>query len=225
MDDPVLPYEVIETGDNPAVCIIWLHGLGADGHDFVPLVPQLKLPDAPAIRFIFPHAPSIPITINGGMVMPGWYDIRTAEFTQREDASGIIQSQAQITRLIVQENNRGIATDHIFLAGFSQGGAVCLYTGLRYPEHLAGIIALSTYLPLQGSASTEISDQNRSTVIFMAHGIQDPIVPLSTAERSKQWLMDNSYPVTWNTYPMQHNVSQDEINDLSKWLTMLLQEV
>lgn len=212
----------IETSANPTHAVIWLHGLGADGHDFAPIVPELQLGDAPAIRFVFPHAPVQPVTINGGMAMRAWYDIRNADLAQREDAQGILQSQQAVQALIARENERGIATQNIVLAGFSQGCAMTLQTGLRLPEQLAGLIALSGYLPLAESLQEERHAANHTTPIFMAHGTQDPVVPLQRAQQSCQLLQTMGYSVSWKTYPMPHSVCLEEINDISAFLKQTL---
>lgn len=216
-DDP------IEIGPAEAEhAIIWLHGLGADGHDFEPIVPELHLADIP-VRFIFPHAPVRPVTINGGMAMRAWYDIRSPQIEQAEDESGIRQSQSQLESLIQREIDRGIDSQCIILAGFSQGGAIALQTGLRYTKPLGGILALSTYLPLVQSFAAECSDANHAIPIFMAHGRFDPIVPLSLAEDSLHFLQEAGYPVEWKVYPMPHQVCLDEINDIGLWLRQRFQ--
>ncbi len=212
----------IETGANPKFAIIWLHGLGADGHDFEPIVPQLGLPQDTPVRFIFPHAPHRPITLNGGMVMRGWYDISGMEIIRQEDAAGI-ESSAQIVRdLIAAQEAQGIPSEQIILAGFSQGGAVVLFAGLRHHKKLAGIMALSTYLPLSDRTDDEISAQNRQTSIFMAHGLYDPIIALPIADASRQALQKLDYDVEWRTYAMPHSVSPEEITDISHWLNNIL---
>lgn len=213
----------IETAPNPTHAVIWLHGLGADGNDFVPVVPELKLSNSPAIRFVFPHAPVQPVTINGGMAMRSWYDIRNADLAQREDAEGIRQSQDAVRAMIHRENERGIETKNIVLAGFSQGCAMTLQTGLRHPEKLAGLIALSGYLPLPSTLEAERSAANQSTPIFMAHGLQDPVVPLQRAQESSKLLQQLGYKVTWKTYPMPHSVCLEEIQDISAFLKQVLQ--
>lgn len=212
----------LETAPNPTHAVIWLHGLGADGHDFAPIVPELKLGSTPAVRFVFPHAPVQPVTINGGMAMRSWYDIRNADLAQREDAQGIFQSQQAVHALIARENQRGIATQNIVLAGFSQGCAMTLQTGLRLPEKLAGLIALSGYLPLAQTLPAERSAANQDTPIFMAHGTQDPIVPLQRAQDSYQLMQELRYSVDWNTYPMQHSVCLEELNDIAAFLRQVL---
>jgi len=212
----------IETAPQPTHAVIWLHGLGADGHDFAPIVPELRLGRAPAVRFVFPHAPVQPVTINGGMAMRAWYDIRNADLAQREDAQGILQSQDAVRALIQRENQRGIATGNIVLAGFSQGCAMTLQTGLRLPERLAGLVALSGYLPLAESLQAEFSPANKETPIFMAHGTQDPVVPLQRAQKSCQLLQEMGYSVDWKTYPMPHSVCLEEVNDIAAFLKQVL---
>ncbi|MDH3693641.1 MAG: alpha/beta hydrolase [Gammaproteobacteria bacterium] len=212
----------IETGANPEFAIIWLHGLGADGHDFEPIVPQLGLPQETAVRFIFPHAPHRPITLNGGMVMRGWYDISGMEMIRQEDAAGI-EASAQIVRgLIDAQEAHGIPSERIILAGFSQGGAIVLFTGLRHRKKLAGIMALSTYLPLSDRSEDEASTQNRRTPIFMAHGLYDPIIALPIAEASRAVLQKLDYDIEWRTYAMPHSVSPEEISDISAWFTRVI---
>ena len=203
--------------------IIWLHGLGANGHDFEPIVPELQLPASAKIRFIFPHAPQQPVTINSGVVMPAWHDIVSPDFAQQEDEAGIRQSQQHIDILIQRETARGIATENIIIAGFSQGGAIALQTGLRYPQRLAGVMALSSYLPLAQSLHREASEANRNLPIFMAHGNHDPIVPLTLGEDSRHYLEQYGYEPEWKTYNMEHSVCQDEIDDISRWLKQILQ--
>lgn len=212
----------IETAPNPTHAVIWLHGLGADGHDFAPIVPELKLGNTPAVRFVFPHAPVQPVTINGGMAMRSWYDIRNADLAQREDAQGILQSQQMVQALIARENQRGIPSHNIVLAGFSQGCAMTLQTGLRLPQKLAGLIALSGYLPLAQTLQAERNPANHETPIFMAHGTQDPVVPLQRAQDSHRLLQELGYSVVWKTYPMPHSVCLDEINDIAAFLRKVL---
>jgi len=214
--------ETVEIGPVEAShAVIWLHGLGADGHDFEPVVPELQLADIP-VRFIFPHAPIQPVTINGGMHMRAWYDIRSPQLQQDEDESGIRRSQALLENLIAREGERGIPGQRIILAGFSQGGAIALQTGLRHAEPLGGILALSTYLPLVGSLEKERNEANYTIPIMMAHGRFDPIVPLSLAEDSRYFLQQAGYQVEWSVYPMQHQVCMEEIQDISAWLRMRL---
>ncbi len=211
----------IETAAHPQVSVIWLHGLGADGSDFEPIVGELDLP-ARALRFVFPHAPMQPVTINGGMVMRAWYDVLGEDIARREDESGVRASQRLIERLIEREQARGSAAGQIVLAGFSQGGAIVLQTGLRQPERLAGIMALSSYLPLAGSLAAEAHAANRGTPVFMAHGVQDPIVPASLGRRSRDLLVSLGYPVGWHEYPMPHAVCAEEIEHIGAWLRRVL---
>jgi phospholipase/carboxylesterase len=215
----------IETGGNPAAAVIWMHGLGADGNDFVPIVGQLGLDGATPARFIFPHAPMRAVTINNGFVMRAWYDVSFGDLegkSRRADEAGLRESQAQIAALIDREKARGIAPERIVLAGFSQGGAVALQTGLRHPERLAGVMALSTYLPLAESLPTEGTPANRATSIFMAHGLFDPIVPLAMGAGSMTYLASLGYRVEWHQYPMPHSVCEQEIADIGAWLRRVL---
>jgi phospholipase/carboxylesterase len=205
---------VIETGKNPAAAVIWLHGLGADGHDFEPIVPELEL--AKPVRFVFPHAPIRPVTINNGMRMRAWYDI--LQFGGGpEDEAGIRASQKIVEQLIAAEKGKKVV-----LAGFSQGGAIVLQAALRHPERLAGVMALSTYLPLAMSVSAERSPENRDVPIFMAHGQYDDIIPIDRARRSREMLEGLGYPVTWKEYPMPHSVCAPEIADISAFLSTIL---
>ncbi len=213
MDQPI----EIETGPRPEAAVIWLHGLGADGHDFEPIVPELRL--AKAVRFIFPHAPARPVTINNGMRMRAWYDI--FQFGGGpEDEAGIHASEALLNELISQERKKGISK--IVLAGFSQGGAIVLQNGLRHTEPLAGIMALSTYLPLSGKLEEEKNAKNQKVPIFMAHGVYDDIIPLKRAEQSKDLLVKSGYAVDWRTYPMPHSVCPEEIGHISEFLAKTL---
>jgi len=223
--DKLLEAIEIETGKNPAASVIWMHGLGADGNDFAPVVHELDLPGAAAIRFVFPHAPMRPVTINNGHVMRAWYDVSFGDLegkSRQADERGVRESQAQIGSLIEREIRRGIGADNVVLAGFSQGGAMALQTGLRYPARLAGLIALSTYLPLAESLVQEAAPANRATPIFMAHGTFDPLVPCMMGAGSRTFLAELGYPVEWHEYPMQHSVCQEEIQDIAKWLTSIL---
>jgi len=217
-----LPCIEIETAPNPSASVIWLHGLGADGNDFVPIIPQLHLSECPAIRFVFPSAPSIAVTVNGGYVMPAWYDITERDINAREDLAGIHKSAAVISELIEREASRGIAYDNIVLAGFSQGCAMSLQVGLRFPHRLAGIMALSGYLPLAKSLPSERSEANSQTPIFMAHGVWDAVIVPERAEASADALEKLGYQVDWNTYPMEHSLHPDELVDISRFLTMVL---
>ena len=210
----------IETGKNPTASVIWLHGLGADGNDFAAIVPELRLPKA-AIRFVFPHAPVRPVTINGGMRMRAWYDI-TDGANRREDERGVRASQVLIEALIGREKERGTAAGRLVLAGFSQGGAIALHTGLRHPERIAGIMALSTYVPVGEKLSAEASTANRDVPIFMGHGSDDPIIPLVRAEQSRNLLKSLGYPAEWHKYAMPHSVCPEELADIGTWLGKVL---
>ena len=211
----------IETGDAPDAAVIWLHGLGADGHDFEPVVRELQLPARLQVRFVFPHAPIRPVTLNQGMRMRAWYDILQLG-GGREDDAGIRASQRSVEALIQRERDRGIAPRRVVLAGFSQGGAIVLQTSLRFPERLAGTLALSTYLPLAATLAGERSAANLDLPIFMAHGTEDPMIPLDRAIRSRDALAALGYPVEWRDYPMPHSVCLPEISDIAKWLTRIL---
>ena len=212
----------IETGANPSHSVIWLHGLGADGHDFEPIVPALGIPAATPTRFIFPNAPVRPVTINGGMAMRAWYDILTPAMVRVEDEAGILESEQQIMALIERENARGIASERIVLAGFSQGCAMTLHTGLRYPQKLAGLIALSGYLPLMDRAAPHWQVANQDTPIFMGHGTQDPVVTIDRGQSTQQMLMSHGYAVQWHTYPMPHSVCPEEVHDIALFLKDVL---
>jgi len=215
----------IETAPNPTAAVIWMHGLGADGNDFAPIVPELRIANAPAIRFIFPHAPMMPVTINNGYVMRAWYDVSFGDLegkTRQADEKGVRASQVAIGKLIEREAARGIASDKIAIAGFSQGGAIALQTGLRYPHKLAGIMALSTYLPLAESLPAEASAPNRAIPVFYAHGSADPVIPMAMATTSRKVLGAAGYAVEWHEYPMQHSVCPEEIRDISAWLAKVL---
>ena len=201
-------------GKNPRNSIIWLHGLGATNDDFISIIDELKLPDEISIRFIFPQAPLRSVSLNGGYLMPAWYDIFSLDRNSEEDESGICASEKILHGLIEKEVERGISSDHIFLAGFSQGGAMALHTGIRYPKKLAGIIALSTYLPLRA----HITKMTYKLPILMAHGKQDTVVTLAIAELSKKLLVENGYSVAWHDYNMEHSVCLEEIEDIRSWL-------
>lgn len=218
----VLPHIQLDTGPAPVASVIWLHGLGADGGDFAALVPELDLSRCPPIRFIFPHAPSLPVTINGGYVMPAWYDIRGSDLISQQDDAGIRASELAIGALIDQELARGIPATQLVLAGFSQGCAMALHTGLRYRQKLAGIIALSGYLPLADRFESERSAANANTPIFMAHGSHDPVVVPARGEASRDLLTKLGYAVQWHTYPMPHSLHPREITDISDFLTDVL---
>ena len=203
--------------------VIWLHGLGADGHDFVPIVPELKLPPALAVRFVFPHAPVRPVTLNMGMRMRAWFDIRTLTAEGRADEEGLRESVAVLEGLIAVERARGIASERIVIAGFSQGAAVALHGALRHAEPLCGILALSCYLPLQAALAGELAEANRTTPILMCHGQQDPVLPLALGVMACNWLRASGYRVEWKEYPMQHQVCLPEIQDIAVWLAARLQ--
>ncbi len=212
----------IETAPAPRAAVIWMHGLGADGHDFEPIVPELGLPDSLPVRFVFPHAPIRPVTINAGMVMRAWYDVMSLGGTRREDEQGVRASQRGIEALIEREKTRGLVAGQIVLAGFSQGGAMALQTGLRHPERVAGLLVLSSFLPLPDSLAAEASPANRDVPIFMAHGTHDPLIPLARARDSRDRLLALGYHVEWHEYPMPHAVCGEEIADLSAWLRRVL---
>jgi phospholipase/carboxylesterase len=225
MTNKLLETIEVETGASPAASVIWMHGLGADGNDFVPVVQELALDDAPAIRFVFPHAPMQPVTINNGYVMRAWYDVKWGDLEGRAkqaDEKGVRASQAAINQLIEREVSRGTPLDRIVLAGFSQGGAVALQTGLRHSHRLAGVMALSTYLPLAESFAQEAAQENRKTPLFMAHGTQDGVVPYAMGLRSRNFLVEQGYGVEWHEYPMQHSVCLEEIEHIGAWLTRVL---
>jgi phospholipase/carboxylesterase len=215
-----LPAIEIESAPGARSSVIWLHGLGADGNDFVPVVDQLDLPEA--VRFVFPHAPLQPVTINGGYVMRAWYDIGYQDLTLKEDEKGVRESQAAVERLIAREIERGVPPARIALAGFSQGGAIALQTGLRHPQRLAGIMALSTYLPLPDKLEPELAAANRDIPIFMAHGVEDPIVPLKLAMASCSRLLTLGFPVEWHEYDMPHSVHPEELLHIGEWLRRVL---
>jgi phospholipase/carboxylesterase len=212
----------IETTASPGVSIIWMHGLGADGHDFVDIVPELRLPARPGVRFVFPHAPMRPVTINGGYVMRAWYDIRDDGGVRREDPAGVRASQKAIEALIQREKERGVPAASIVIAGFSQGGAMALHTSLRHGERLAGVMALSCSLPLAATLAAEAAPANRDVPIFLAHGTQDPMIPMARALRARETLVGLGYRVEWHEYPMPHSVCAEEVRDISTWLGVVL---
>ena len=223
MSEALLDAVEINPAGTPRACIIWLHGLGADGHDFEALIPQLGVVEKQGVRVVLPHAPRRPVTINGGMVMPAWYDIVAPDFTHSQDNAGIRASGQQLQALIRREIDAGIPAEKILLAGFSQGGAIVLHSGLRYPQPLAGILALSTYLPLADSLAREAAAANRTVPLMMAHGTQDPVVPMSLAMQSRNELQQRGYSVEWHSYPMQHAVCPDEVLDIRDWLMLRLE--
>lgn len=221
--ESLLPAIEIESGENPQYAVIWLHGLGADGSDFVPVVPELGLDDTPSVRFIFPHAPEISVTCNNGYVMPAWYDIISLESNSRQvDEAGIVASRQAIRHLIGRENKRGIPSERIFLAGFSQGGAVAYSTALTHPEALAGVIALSTYLPSTELLTREMTAVNREIPVFIGHGIEDDVVSPELGMAARDFLIEHDYRVEWHEYPMPHSVCLEEIHAVGQWLRRCL---
>jgi phospholipase/carboxylesterase len=214
------PLECIElqTHARPQNAVVWLHGLGADGYDFVPVVRELEAAGAPAARYVFPHAPQIPVTINSGYVMRAWYDILGTELVRQEDGARIRASAEAVERLIEREVERGVPRSRVVLAGFSQGGAITLHAGLRAREPLAGLMALSTYLPLADTVDAEATKESRGIPIFMAHGTSDPMIPIARSTASRDRLKSLGYAVEWHEYPMPHSVSAEEIRDIAKFL-------
>ena len=215
---------IVETGSNPPDgCVIWLHGLGADGHDFEPIVPELGLSPDLNVRFVFPHAPMIPVTINQGFVMRAWYDIAASDIAERQDESGIRSSQAVMIELIEAQIAEGIDSTRIVLAGFSQGGVIALQTGLRFNKPLAGIMALSTYLPLAETLAAEKSDENLTIPVFLAHGSADPVIAVDLAYSTRGHLEKQGYQPSWHEYDaMQHSVCAEEIEHMSQWFGTVL---
>jgi phospholipase/carboxylesterase len=221
----LLPAIELETAPGPSASVIWLHGLGADGNDFVAIVPELGLPPAPAVRFVFPHAPVRAVTINNGMRMRAWYDIAAADLNNRADITGVRQSQGEIEALIAREKARGVPAARIVLAGFSQGGAIALYAGLRHAERLAGILALSTYLVQADKLPLEAAAANRDVPIFMAHGTADPVVRFEWGLGSRRALEANGNPVEWHQYPIEHSLCLEEVKAIGAWLAKVLPPV
>jgi phospholipase/carboxylesterase len=219
---PVLPHVELTTGENPAGTVIWMHGLGADGWDFVPIVRELPLPEDLVLRFVFPHAPLRPVTINNGMRMPAWYDIAMSDVARVPDERGIRESQAQIEDLIAREKSRGVDASRIVIAGFSQGGAIALQTALRHREKLAGVVALSTYLTLDDSLDAEGAAANKATPILMAHGTQDEMIPIRLAESSRDKLKAKGYDVDWHAWPMPHSLCAEEVQEIAGFLARAL---
>jgi phospholipase/carboxylesterase len=209
---------VVETGLNPMVSVIWLHGLGADAHDFEPIVPALVSAEWPPLRFVFPNAPIRPVTVNGGMRMRAWYDISRLDLDRSQDEAGVRASSELIERYIAAERHRGVPAGRVFLAGFSQGGAMALATGLTLKERLGGIVCLSGYVPVAAVVDRERSEAARGSDIFIGHGTNDPVVPLELGQTSRLWLEERGYAVTWRTYPMAHSVSPEEIMDIRHWI-------
>jgi phospholipase/carboxylesterase len=226
-NDTLMTTELLEcierqTGPHPDASVIWMHGLGADGNDFVPIVNEMRLPPSLAIRFVFPHAPVRPVTLNNGFRMRAWYDIAAGDITNRADIEGVRQSQVQIDALIAREKTRGIAARRIVLAGFSQGGVIAIHAGVRYPERLAGIVALSTYVVQPEKLAAEASAANKDIPIFMAHGTFDPMIRLEWGEASRQALVAAGYSVEWHTYPMPHSVVLEEIDAIKAFFVKVL---
>lgn len=223
-NQPILDAVELETGANPKWTVLWLHGLGADGNDFSPIVPELVRPDWPALRFVFPHAPMRAVTINNGMRMRAWYDIRNFSADElaggeRADSAGVLESVAQVEALIAREAERGVAPQRLVLAGFSQGGAVALAAGLRRDTPLAGLVGLSTYLPMATQAAQDMHPGASVQPLFMAHGEHDPVVPFAAGEHSAELMRGLGFGVDWHAYPMQHAVCPEEIRDLGDWLS------
>ena len=212
----------LETGRAPGASVVWLHGLGADGHDFEPVVPELGLPPELPVRFVFPHAPRQPVTLNGGMVMRAWYDVYGLDGPRREDEAGIRAAQTRVEALLAREKARGVPAGRLVLAGFSQGGAIALQAGLRHPERLAGVLALSCYLPLADTLAAEAHPANHDVPLFMAHGAWDQMIPLARAARSRDVLTGLGYRVEWREYPMPHAVCAEELGDVGAWLRAVL---
>ena len=225
MTKNILPAVEIETASNPDACVIWLHGLGDDGHGWSQAVPALALAPSLRVRFVFPHAPRISVAINNGFVMPAWYDIRDANLSERADIAGVKLSQAHLEALIAREESRGVMARRIVLAGFSQGGAIALYTGLRHPQRLAGIVGLSTYLVAADALATEAAPANRDVPIFMGHGTQDPVVRLAWAESSRDALQRAGWNVEWRVYPMEHSAVVEELVEVGRFITRALEPV
>jgi len=219
--EEILEAVELETAPSPTTSVLWMHGLGADGYDFPPIVETLDLPPV-GIRFVFPHAPMRPVTINGGYVMRAWYDILGQEFGGHEDEAGLRASEQLVRHLIAREEERGTPAERIVLAGFSQGGAIALQTGLRHERRLGGLLVLSAYVPILGTIAAEASEANRNVPIFMAHGTFDPTVPIHYARRSSEILTGMGYPVEWHEYPMPHSVAPEEVGDIGAWLKQVL---
>lgn len=222
MNEQFLPCVEVNPTATPDACVIWLHGLGDSGHGFAPIVPELKLPDSFAVKFIFPHAPERPITINGGMRMRAWYDIKSMDFESRADLDGVKASAEQVEQLIQAQIDSGIPANRIVLAGFSQGGVIALHIAPRFKHQFAGVLALSTYMCEPTLLANEAQDTNKATPILMAHGEQDEVVPVFMGNAAYEVLKGNGFDVTWNTYTMQHNVCMQELTDISAWLQKVL---
>ncbi|MDS4031091.1 MAG: alpha/beta fold hydrolase [Candidatus Contendobacter sp.] len=222
MSETLLTTLEIEPAGAARSSVIWMHGLGADARDFEPIVPELRLPAELGIRFVFPNAPIRPVTVNGGMRMRAWYDVLTMDLPRREDPDGVYASERAINALLEREKQRGVSADHIVLAGFSQGGAMALHTGLRYPNRLAGILALSCYIPLTSKLNDERRPANQPTPIFMAHGDYDAVIPMRYGQQSAELLKNMGYRVEWQNYGMGHEVCWEEIRDIAQWLGRVL---
>ena len=222
MEKKSLDYLEINPNNTAQATVIWLHGLGAGADDFLSIVPQLQLPEALAVRFVFPQAPSLPVTINNGYEMPAWYDIYGFDRNSKQDEQGIRRSEEQLVQLINTEINNGISSDKIVLAGFSQGGAIALHTALRYTQKLAGVMVLSSYLPIADFIAAEKSVGNAALPIFIAHGSDDTVLPIVAAELTREYLQAHDYPIDWHIYPMAHQVCYEEIQDISAWLQKVL---
>jgi phospholipase/carboxylesterase len=213
---------VIQPSASVDASVIWLHGLGADGHDFEPIVPHLGSALTERTRFVFPHAPMRPVTINGGYVMRAWYDVVDADIARRADAAGVHESEEILRGYIEAEVASGIPSERIVVAGFSQGGAIALHSGLRYPQRLAGVLGISSYLPLPSEIAEGRAQANAATPMFMAHGTQDAVIPVAAGEQSRDFLKDLHYDIEWHTYPIPHSVCLEEIEDISRWLLRVL---
>ena len=222
MNTNLLPCIEIEPAEQATATVIWLHGLGADGNDFAGIVPALNLPESAAIRFIFPHAPERPVTVNNGWVMRAWYDILEMNISRKVDTASLLESAEQISDLVRRETDRGIPAERIVLAGFSQGGAVAYQAGLAYPQPLAGILALSTYVPCEQSLREALQPDNRALPVMIAHGSQDDVVPAQLGEAAIELLKELGFAPQWRTYPIDHSVSLDEISMISSWLKNVL---
>ena len=222
MTQPLLPCVESTPASTPDACVIWLHGLGDSGHGFAPIVPELKLPSSMAVKFLFPHAPERPVTINGGMRMRAWYDIKSLDFESRADLDGVEESAAQVEQLINAQIDSGIPANRIVLAGFSQGGVIALHLAPRFNAKLAGVLALSTYLCEPSLLANQANDINKETPVMMAHGDQDEVVPVFMGSAAFKTMTENGFNATWQTYTMQHNVCMQELNDISAWLQSVL---
>ncbi|MGE4618850.1 MAG: dienelactone hydrolase family protein [Planctomycetota bacterium] len=221
--DPPLDRITIETGDHPTAAVIWLHGLGADGHDFEPIIPELDLAGIGPVRFIFPHAPVRPVTINGGMTMRAWYDILEISIDRKVDEAGIEESSKLVEALLAEQIESGIAPQRLILAGFSQGGAMAYHVGLKQPE-LAGILVLSAYLPIPTSLQPPLAQSTTVTPLLCCHGLWDPVVPVSLGESSATQVKEAGWPLEWKTFPAPHSLHPDEVTEISRWIKKLLSE-